>query len=42
MYIVNIRRHVYFAFMQKIRAAIPFFSEVPDFSVDGCFLRVFR
>ena len=42
MYIVNIRRPVYFAFLQKFRAAISFFAEVPDFSVDSCFLRIFR
>ena len=37
MHIVNIRRPVYFAFMQKIRAAILFFQKCRIFRLTAVF-----
>jgi hypothetical protein len=41
-YLVNIRRPVIFAFLQKFRAAFSFFAEMPDFPAEHVFLRIFR
>ena len=40
--LVNIRRPVIFAFLQKFRAAFSFFAEMPDFPAHPVFLRIFR
>ena len=40
--LVNIRRPVIFAFLQKFRAAFSFFAELPDFPAQPVFLRIFR